>query len=359
MASKEDFGCLEADNLVLFLKSSTIVVRDEFTLFQLVCQWLEGQAKSNVSSASADATENASSLAQEELVRHVMQNVRFPMMSPRQLATLLLNPLVVRYKEFFVDKMSQAMSFHASSSCSSSSDAMETPGSQPQSSISLSSAAAPFTLKPRLYTTEKWSSSLVIENYRNLPAYGVRTLVFSTPASLKECTDMHDDDLSGQGSSSSKYHEWAIDLYPKGVWFKKFFLIAWREKLEIPESVSKTVRLSLTTTKAALERGKVAIGILIHGQQDGVEHIRKVVRREFFFNKNDRMLNIDDLLDFEELNESWPLTCCSRSEVTRSGPRMAPSPSSSSTSSSSLFLVTNEEGNESLKIQVTITPCSP
>lgn len=35
-------------------------------------------------------------------------------------------------------------------------------------------------------------------------------------------------------------------MYPKGVWFKKYFLIVWQGTVEVPESVLRTVRLSIT-----------------------------------------------------------------------------------------------------------------
>lgn len=43
----------------------------------------------------------------------VMKYVRFPMMTPRQLADLLLVPLTIKYKEFFVTRMAIGMSFHS------------------------------------------------------------------------------------------------------------------------------------------------------------------------------------------------------------------------------------------------------
>lgn len=52
----------------------------------------------------------------EPLVYEVMAHVRFPMMSPRQLAELLVNPLTIKYKEFFIERMSIGMSFHNSES---------------------------------------------------------------------------------------------------------------------------------------------------------------------------------------------------------------------------------------------------
>lgn len=143
---------------------------------------------------------------------------------------------------------------------------------------------------PRLYTTEQWSASLMIENYPSLPTYGLRTLVFNTPVSF-------------QDSLKDQFFEWAVDLYPKGVWFKKFYLIVWQGTLEIPESVSKTVRLSLTLKDSDDVVARVSVGILICGKQDGLEHVRKVVQKNFVFSDEERMLNINDLVPFEDLND--------------------------------------------------------
>lgn len=49
----------------------------------------------------------------EQLVVEVMSHIRFPMMSPRQLAELLLCPLTKIYKEFFVERMAIGMAFHS------------------------------------------------------------------------------------------------------------------------------------------------------------------------------------------------------------------------------------------------------
>lgn len=51
-----------------------------------------------------------------QLVVEVMSHVRFPMMSPRQLADLLLSPLTKTYKEFFVERMAIGMAFHSGKS---------------------------------------------------------------------------------------------------------------------------------------------------------------------------------------------------------------------------------------------------
>lgn len=39
---------------------------------------------------------------------------------------------------------------------------------------------------PRLYVSEHWSSNIVINNFSNLPSYHPRTLVCSSPPTLRE-----------------------------------------------------------------------------------------------------------------------------------------------------------------------------
>lgn len=208
------------------------------------------------------------------LVTMVMSYVRFPMMAPRELASLLIHNLTSRFKDFFIEQMAVAMAFHHNQVDRFSNALQKDDG---------------ILFTPRLYMDEKWSAFLSIENYSSLPIYGLRTLVFTTPGSFAECHSNHT-------------FEWTVDLYPKGVWFKKFYLIVWQGTLEIPESVSKTVRLSLSL-KYPEDTARVSIGILICGRQDGLEHIRKVVQKNFVFSDDERLLNINDLIPYDDLND--------------------------------------------------------
>jgi hypothetical protein len=143
---------------------------------------------------------------------------------------------------------------------------------------------------PRLYTADTWSTLLSVENFPLLPAYHTRTLVFSSRSSLAEHAGDH-------------ACEWVVDVYPKGVWFRKCYLIVWQGTVEIPESVLRTVRLSvMCKDPPPAGHTRVKVGILIHGVQDGVEHIRTVIVRNHHFGETDKVLNFDDLLSFDELN---------------------------------------------------------
>ena len=86
---------------------------------------------------------------------------------------------------------------------------------------------------PRLYTAEKWSTHLTLENFTSLPAYHTRTLLLSSPVSCADC-------------EADACNEWVIEFSPKGVWFRSCALIVWQGNVEVPERVLRTVRISLS-----------------------------------------------------------------------------------------------------------------
>ena len=67
---------------------------------------------------------------------------------------------------------------------------------------------------PRLYTEDTWGSILAVDNFHSLPSYHTRTFIFSTRPSMADI-------------ATDKLTEWTVDLYPKGVWFRKSMLIVW------------------------------------------------------------------------------------------------------------------------------------
>ncbi|KAJ9577328.1 hypothetical protein L9F63_006072, partial [Diploptera punctata] len=270
VAETTDFGNFEPEILVSLLQQNDLVVRNEMVLYNCVVKWLNLQ-KERLLQDSEDTEAHM-----EQLVVEVMSHVRFPMMSPRQLAELLLSPLTKKYKEFFVERMAIGMSFHS--------------GQTERVNEVLQTEEGKLLFIPRLYTADTWSTLLSVENFPLLPAYHTRTLVFSSRSSLAEHAGDH-------------ACEWVVDVYPKGVWFRKFFLIVWQGTVEVPESVLRTVRLSvMCRDPPAAGHTRVKVGILIRGVQDGVEHIRTVIERNHHFGESDKVLNFDDLLSFDELN---------------------------------------------------------
>ena len=102
VAAQDDFGTCEVDVLISLIQLDDLSIYDETTLFHCLVKWIDAQEEQN-----------------ENLIRQVFSYVRFPMMSPRQLADLLLCSLTQRYKEFFVERMAVSMAFHSGSSNSS------------------------------------------------------------------------------------------------------------------------------------------------------------------------------------------------------------------------------------------------
>lgn len=77
-------------------------------VYSCVVRWLEAQRKVLASRSEVNIEEEM-----EMMVQQVMAYVRFPMMTPRQLAELLLSPLTKQYKEFFIERMAIGMSYHS------------------------------------------------------------------------------------------------------------------------------------------------------------------------------------------------------------------------------------------------------
>lgn len=147
---------------------------------------------------------------------------------------------------------------------------------------------------PRMYTSDTYSALISVENVPSLPSYHTSTFVFSSH-------------LSSAEYESDKIIEWMVDFYPKGVWFQKCSLIVWQGTIEVPEEILRTVRLSLTCRELATEDMRVHIAVLIYGRGDGLEHVVSVIEKVHHFNSQNRILNIDDLISFEEVNPPFSL----------------------------------------------------
>lgn len=287
VARTSDFGNFHHEILAKLLQQNDLVVHDEMAVYNCVVRWLELQREQ-----LTEDSEPELEAQMEALVEEVMSYVRFPMMTPRQLAELILSPLTKRYKEFFIERMAIGMSFHS--------------GHSDRIVEVAKCEGGRLLFTPRLYTADKWSSLLTVENFTSLQAYHTRTLVFTSHSSLAECT-------------GDRTCEWIVDVYPKGVWFRKYFLIVWQGTVEVPESVLRTVRLSITCKDPPTDTDdlRVKVGILITGVQDGVEHVMSVIQRNHRFSQDDKVLNLDDVLSFDELNE---LFTCAGSNTTEPSP---------------------------------------
>jgi len=284
VAGGADFDNMETDVLKSFLQCSDLVVYHEMALFKCVESWLKSQEQRHQNHSLDKSDDYVWSSCFERMVIEVMSHVRFPMLSPPQLAELVLSPLTRRFKNFFMEKMADAMTFHHPDRGEGIQRLVQTPEGRLQ-------------MTPRIYTTETWGSMLAIENYSSFPTYGVRTLLFSNPASLSK-------------AESDPAMEWSVDLYPKGIWFQKWYLIAWHGTVELPESTIQSVRLAVSSRTN--QECRTSIGILLYGLKDGIEYVQSVVQKHFVFSEGERILNIDALVPYDDLN-GHPTRCISAS----------------------------------------------
>lgn len=200
------------------------------------------------------------------------------MMTPLQVANLLLHPLINHYREYILERIVIAMAFH--SNCLE--ETMKPMGQ-----------ADDHLFMPRLYTAERWCATLTIDNYHNFPVFGVRTLLFSTPSSASD-------------HESERMYEWSVDFYPKGVSFGKFLLILpdfFQGTVEMPDKSYKRVRLAVMAKSLFPDKEKrVNIAVLLLAMQNGIEYVHEVVVRQAIFSLSQKIINFDNLVPFEMLN---------------------------------------------------------
>ena len=267
IADNIDFPNLEVYSLLNFIQCNDLVVEDEMELFRCVDKWLRAQTE-----IMTNMGEENISIHFDRYVELLIPNIRFPMMSPSQLADLILNPLAQTHMELLVEKIRIAMAYHKN---------------QLTEADLSKDFCDPRLFTPRLYTKEHFCASMSIEHVHNLPSYHCRRLNFSS----------HKYTISDFGED---HMEWMVDVYPKGVWIQKCLTVYQPSGVEVPGRVLKTVRVTITSPDE--EERRVKIGLLLSGSQEGFEHVRKVVTRNFIFSEQDQVLNFDDLLDYDDLN---------------------------------------------------------
>lgn len=334
------YASLETELLIELLQRDDLVIKDEFSLFKCISKWLMHQLskhavpvkRSTASSCIVNEGGSDGQLSFPDLVKEITSLIRFPLMSYRELANVLMDPLAKDYEYLFTSLITDAMKFNAIGN-----EAREEEFSQMKGNFEYDTS--PFT--PRLYTDEMWSSSLVIENYSDIPPHTARTFVFETANTLFDNAPKADHKMSSKRLRTTEptaVQEWAVDLYPKGVYFDKAKLISPRSSSVsgtfVPSWQKETVRIAVSTTTPYTSSILFNVGVLIYGQQDGVEFVRHVSTRRRYFEGQERVLQIEDLVPFKELN--------ARTAIGRGALHQSP------------LLIGNDRNT--LRVQVVITP---
>ncbi|KAI0222523.1 hypothetical protein LSAT2_026226 [Lamellibrachia satsuma] len=261
VASSGEFLTMEHDLLIEFLQSSSLVVPNEYILYRFVSYWI---LHHKTKYSHQDRTYGTVAL-------QLLCLVRFPMMSLHQLCQIEKDDLSLSFAEFFREQISSSMMYH---SCvlDERKNRCEFPAQQHQ---------------PRNYTSEMWSTSLVVKDFPTMAQYDVRSLFLLSP-------------ISGSEADENKSWEWNIDLFPKGVQFQRCLMIGLWRNLEVSGTIYNTVRLSLECRVP--ERRHVDVSLLVTGVQDDVEYVHSVTERRCPFDDHMQVYNFNNIIPFDELN---------------------------------------------------------
>lgn len=100
VAESNDFVDLDINILLVLLQQNDLVLRSEFDLFCCLEKWLLHKKVQLDADDALSAPERESTL--QQYLEATVAHIRFAMMTPNQLATVLLRPIVAFHKEFFV-----------------------------------------------------------------------------------------------------------------------------------------------------------------------------------------------------------------------------------------------------------------
>lgn len=275
VAETSEFLDLDINILLMLLQQNDLVIDSEYNLFKIIQKWCLYKR---------DQIINESSLSDEEKERQVqcmteavIQNIRFPMMTTAELARIAQEePLTKLHTQFFTKLITFAINFHS--------------GCPPNVTESDGSLELIFT--PRLYTSDQFCVGINVPEFEKVEDYKSIAANFFSQMALAEA-EQNDQTLA-----------WELDFFPRGVRFNAAKLINWYLTAEIPEVILKTVRMRIICREKQMEDKKFMIGVLISGIQNKITYIKTVYIRVKYFSNDKNVLNIDNLLPYEELELS-------------------------------------------------------
>jgi hypothetical protein len=199
VSQTKDFVDLDPNIMLILLQQNDLVIKNEITLFEIVEKWLL---------LKKEQIDHEKSLSDEEkyeqvrtLIEEIMVHIRFAMMTPKELASILLKPSVNLHKEFFIDRLSIGMKFHAAQP-----DRIE----QVKRS---ENGAQQFT--PRLYTSDLFSFEMNIPDFLVVPDYANFGACFFSQSTLSE--------NPSEESSDGEYFIWVFSKKKSSIRFSKNF----------------------------------------------------------------------------------------------------------------------------------------
>lgn len=261
VATCDGFLLIDCDLLCELLSSDYVVVESEYKLFVLVSRWLE-HLKAELGSDEQQWTQH--------VALPVLSCLRYFMMTQEQIESISRQPFLAAFRNFFKAQLELWKDLHSDTGDSG----LPVNGFNVNRDI-------------RIYTSDAWSTSLVVDNYRDFKAYETKTVFFTSP-------------LSASKAYEQQSWEWQVDFYPKGVHFDRSYLISWLRKLEVNGADYPITRVVLQSRPA--ETRNVEVVLLVMGMQDGVEYVKKCVTRRCSFSERSPVQVFNDVIPYEELN---------------------------------------------------------
>jgi len=273
VAESKDFLEMDVNILIVLLQQNDLVLRNEYDLFGYVESWI--LYKNILMQNDSNITDEEKQTNITQLIESVVVYIRFAMMTPSELAKLVLQPVYKLHKDFFANQIAIGLSYHSGHE------------DQVASVRATENGALQFT--PRLYTSDMYGLSMKLPNFESIENYQTFAACFFSQSNLSE-------------SQEDQSMQWNIDFYPRGIKYSKAQMInVFNSAVEVPETILRTIRLSVTCKRDLNSEQRFKVGVLITGVQNKIPHIRTVHVRTHYFSKENRILNMDNLLPYDEL----------------------------------------------------------
>ncbi|KAM8721157.1 hypothetical protein ACLKA7_007086 [Drosophila subpalustris] len=274
VAESKDFVDMDPAILQLLLQQNDLVITSEYKLFTILQTWLLHRRELIEATPGMSAEKKVSTFM--EIIEQTVMHIRFGMMTPRELAHLLFVPLVEYHKEFLVERTAIGLSYQS--------------GQEDRVREIRSSEFGELQFTPRLYWNDTWSVGIDVPNFDEIEDYKNYVTCFFSQRHIAETED-------------DPCMTWEIEFFPRGVKYNKAKMVCGED---VPGCSLNTVRLRVTCKHQKIEEKRFKIAVLIVGIQNTIPHIRTVVERTEYFSDESRVINLDNLLPYEELEHSSP-----------------------------------------------------
>lgn len=158
MAEARDFVDLDINILIALLQQNDLVLKNEYELFTYAENWFSMKKRQmDLEQTTSSITDEQKAQNLRDILRSIFIHIRYPMMSPHDLASILLKPLIKQDADFFFERHSIGMTYHAGQvKCVQ----------KVQQTVD---GALQFT--PRLYTSDMYSLSMDVPDFENVENY--------------------------------------------------------------------------------------------------------------------------------------------------------------------------------------------